>query len=71
MWEYQKILQYPINIKTPNAKFAQIVTSQYGGAYCKKIYISPKKIKHKKVCGFRLLPFRKQSHAQQTARRCF
>ena len=32
MWEYQKILQYPINIKTPNAKFAQIVTSQYGGA---------------------------------------
>lgn len=31
MWEYQKILQYPINIKTPNAKFAQIVTSQYGG----------------------------------------
>lgn len=37
MWEYQKILQYPINIKTPNAKFAQIVTSQYGGAYCKKI----------------------------------
>lgn len=31
MWEYQKILQYPINIKTPNAKFAQIVMSQYGG----------------------------------------
>ncbi|MGN1443250.1 MAG: manganese catalase family protein [Acutalibacteraceae bacterium] len=31
MWEYQKILQFPINIKTPNAKFAQIVTSQYGG----------------------------------------
>lgn len=31
MWEYQKILQYPINIKTPNAKSAQIVMSQYGG----------------------------------------
>lgn len=32
MWEYQKLLQYPINIKTPNAKFAQIISSQYGGA---------------------------------------
>lgn len=31
MWEYQKMLQYPINIKTPNAKFAQIISSQYGG----------------------------------------
>lgn len=31
MWEYKKILQYPINIKTPNARFAQIVSSQYGG----------------------------------------
>lgn len=32
MWEYQKLLQYPINIKNPNAKFAQIISSQYGGA---------------------------------------
>lgn len=31
MWQYEKILQYPINIKNPNAKFAQIVSSQYGG----------------------------------------
>lgn len=31
MYEYQKILQYPINIKTPNAKYAQIIASQYGG----------------------------------------
>lgn len=31
MWEYQKILQYPICIKNPNPKFAQIITSQYGG----------------------------------------
>ena len=31
MFEYQKILQYPINIKNPNAKFAQIISSQYGG----------------------------------------
>lgn len=31
MYEYQKILQYPINIKNPNPKFAQIISSQYGG----------------------------------------
>ena len=27
----QKRLQYPVNIKTPNAKLAQFISSQYGG----------------------------------------
>ena len=31
MWNYEKRLQYPVNIKTPNAKLAQIIASQYGG----------------------------------------
>ncbi|MDD2958370.1 MAG: manganese catalase family protein [Lachnospiraceae bacterium] len=31
MWNYEKRLQYPVNIKTPNAKYAQIIMSQYGG----------------------------------------
>ena len=31
MWNYEKRLQYPINIKTPNAKIAQFIMSQYGG----------------------------------------
>lgn len=31
MWNYEKRLQYPVNIKTPNAKIAQIIMSQYGG----------------------------------------
>ena len=31
MWKYEKKLQYPINIKNPNPKFAQIIISQYGG----------------------------------------
>lgn len=31
MFQYEKILQYPINIKKPNPKFAQIIISQYGG----------------------------------------
>lgn len=37
MWQYEKKLQYPINIKNPNPKLAQIIISQYGGAYIKKI----------------------------------
>jgi len=31
MWKYEKKLQYPINIKNPNPKYAQIIISQYGG----------------------------------------
>ncbi len=31
MWQYEKKLQYPVNIKTPNPKYAQIIISQYGG----------------------------------------
>ena len=32
MWEYQKKLQFPINIKNPNPKLASFIVSQYGGA---------------------------------------
>ena len=31
MWNYEKRLQYPVNIKTPNAQIAQVIMSQYGG----------------------------------------
>ncbi len=31
MWTYNKVLQYPINIKCPNAKLAKFIISQYGG----------------------------------------
>lgn len=31
MWQYQKSLQYPINIKNPNPKLASYIISQYGG----------------------------------------
>lgn len=31
MWEYEKRLQFPVNIKTPDAKAAKIIISQYGG----------------------------------------
>ena len=32
MWVYEKKLQYPVNIKKPNAKLAKIIITQYGGA---------------------------------------
>lgn len=31
MWRYEKKLQYPVNIKNPNPKYAKIIISQYGG----------------------------------------
>ena len=31
MWNYEKRLQFPVNIKEPNAKLAQSIMSQYGG----------------------------------------
>lgn len=31
MWNYEKRLQFPVNIKEPNAKLAQAIISQYGG----------------------------------------
>lgn len=34
MWQYEKKLQYPVKIKNPNAKLAQVIISQYGGPDC-------------------------------------
>lgn len=31
MWQYEKKLQYPVNIKNPNPKLAGLIISQYGG----------------------------------------
>ena len=31
MWQYEKTLQYPINIKNPNPTYAKIIMAQYGG----------------------------------------
>ena len=31
MWQYEKKLQYPVKIATPNPKYAQIIISQFGG----------------------------------------
>lgn len=31
MFNYEKMLQYPVNIKNPNPKYAQIIMEQYGG----------------------------------------
>lgn len=31
MWNYEKRLQYPVNISVPNPKIAQVILSQFGG----------------------------------------
>lgn len=31
MWQYQKKLEYPVNIKNPNPALARLIISQYGG----------------------------------------
>lgn len=31
MWSYEKRLQFPVRIKTPNAAAAKVIISQYGG----------------------------------------
>ena len=31
MWVYEKKLQFPVKIKNPNPKMAQVILSQYGG----------------------------------------
>ena len=35
MWYYEKKLQKPISIKHTNPALAKMITTQYGGAYCK------------------------------------
>ncbi len=31
MWQYEKKLQYPVNIKNPNPQLAKLIITQYGG----------------------------------------
>lgn len=31
MWQYEKKLQHPVSIKTPNASLAKVIISQLGG----------------------------------------
>ncbi len=31
MWQYEKKLQYPVKIKTPNAALAKVIITQFGG----------------------------------------
>ena len=33
MWTYDKVLEYPVNIKETNTELAKNIISQYGGAY--------------------------------------
>lgn len=42
MWIYEKKLQFPVKIKNPNPKLAQIIISQLGGPNC-FLLLFPKK----------------------------
>ena len=37
MWQYEKKLQYPVNIKNPNPQLARLIISQLGGQDGKNI----------------------------------
>jgi spore coat protein JC len=39
MWIYEKRLQYPINIATPNAALAKLIAAQYGGPHLSLLFI--------------------------------
>lgn len=36
MWTYDKKLEYPVNIKNPNAAMAKVIITQFGGPDCQK-----------------------------------
>ena len=40
MFSYEKKLQYPVKIKTPNPKLASFIISQYGGPGASLRYLS-------------------------------
>ena len=37
MFSYKKFLEYPVRVKNTNPKLANIIITQYGGAYCKSL----------------------------------
>ena len=40
MWSYEKRLQFPVNIKEPNAELAKVIMSQYGEMGASMRYLS-------------------------------
>lgn len=52
MFVYEKKLQYPVKIATPNAKLASFIISQYGGRYT--IYLRNTKSHLRKQVAFPL-----------------
>ena len=44
MWQYEKKLQYPVNIKNPDPKLAKVIISQLGGLNGKRIHFTACKL---------------------------
>ncbi len=36
MFKYEKMLEYPINVKKKDLKMAKLLVAQFGGAKCKR-----------------------------------
>ena len=45
MFEYNKFLEFPIKVKNPNPKLANIIITQYGGTFqnVRATYLTPPK----------------------------
>lgn len=37
MFLYEKKLQYPVRVRTPNPRLASVIISQYGGPYFNRL----------------------------------
>ena len=37
MFLYEKKLQYPVRVRTPNPRLASVIISQYGGLYSNRL----------------------------------
>lgn len=37
MFLYEKKLQYPVRVRTPNPRLASVIISQYGGPYSNRL----------------------------------
>ena len=46
MFNYEKRLEFPINIKQTNAQMATAIITQFGGPNCLLVYTFPTSLKH-------------------------
>ena len=68
MWNYEKRLQYPVNIKTPNAKIAKVILTQYGGPYTYNLWDGFLPIKRDLISDMKMIQYFLRGSAIRPAR---